>query len=149
LDFVFALSPVLPLIMDSELLKTQLSDGINASITEMLLDLEKAQASNDNDAIIRAHCELNKQRAEIIIRDILSAVPKLVSREYRGAVYEALSILEQKPVGELKAKKGAWLLSTVRNVIKDIDFKYFLDFAGESESTEPSSTVPNSPVQSA
>lgn len=147
LDFVVAVTPILPLVLKSESLRASILGTFNDSVAEARQRIVKNSDGVDDDGLAvakkgkekeveRAYSDIAKESAEMFGRDLFMLVPQLASREYRSAVYEALSILEEKPIEELKSRGGTYLISSVREVIEDIDFKDFLGSVEQQEATE-------------
>jgi len=137
LDLVFALSPVLPLILDMEIVKSQFLGAINENVRKQATILRKETAKEKGrqkeDVIEAATVALVNEQSMMAVRDITLIVPKLVSKEYRSATFEGLAIIEGKTIDEIRALPAPQLVGLVHQVIKDIDLKDFLPFAEQPE----------------
>jgi len=139
-DLVFAVSPILPLILDMEIVKTQFLGAINEKVREQVIILRKEEAKEKGrqkeNVIEAATTAIIREQALVASRDIAFIVPKLVSKDYRGATYDGLAILSQKTADEIKALSAAQIVGMLRQVIKDIDLRDFLSLSEQSEVTE-------------
>lgn len=156
-DVIYILSPILPMITEMELIQSQLFGNHSKKIVDArtiivteTLKLEEAMKMQDGDGAATKNDIIdicNKNIAEsnkiiqaeisgIFARDISKIVPLLVSKENRGCIFETLAILENLPVAEIKNYSAPKLISRIKDVIKDADFKSFLSYAEESDATE-------------
>ena len=137
-DVVYALSPLLPMIANMEIVKAKFFNIFNDGVVEARTTLanEKLKEDPDKQKIKEQIDILSAETAAIFARDISNLVPLLSSRENRGIVFETLSILEQKPIEEIKHYSPPKLISRIKQVMTDTDFKSFLTYAEPSEQTE-------------
>jgi hypothetical protein len=137
-DFAFALTPLLPTILDLEIVQMQIHGSVGKGVekAQKALFSELAKKKQNPAAVALARDGFNREAGRVAMRDIIAAIPKLVSRELRGFVYEGLAILTKTDVPEIKKVKGNELVKMIRRVISDIDIKDFLDYADVPEPTE-------------
>jgi hypothetical protein len=130
-DVIYALSPVLPMIGDMELVKAQFFKVYNERITGALARsrAEKAKPKPDRDVITQAERDVIDENLNIFVRDISAIVPLLSSKENRGIIFTVLSILDEKPVDEVKKYPAPKLVDMMKRVLKDTNFKDFLSYA--------------------
>ena len=103
-DFTLALTPVIPLILDMEIVKMQYMGVFNAEVRRQqnIIRSEREKAANapgdkvvfENAAKVSAAFDaIGEETGKIMVRDISALVPKLLTRENREAIFEALTIL--------------------------------------------------------
>ena len=109
-DVIFALSPILPLITDMEIVQVKLF-GNNKEMT-------------------------NKEVTELFARDITKIIPLLTSKERRSCIFEIISIVDGIPIDEVKLYPPSKTATKIKKIISDADFKDFLSYADKSELTE-------------
>jgi len=136
LDFIFALSPAISLIMRSEFLRMKLLGALNeeAKTQRKILRTESAKEKGrqNAEAIAAAEVAFNNEVAEMITRDIEKIVPQLL-KDYRKNVYEALAILAGCDVAEIKKQSLPWLMAAIWRVKDDVNLNDFLPSAGSTE----------------
>lgn len=154
-DVIYALSPVLPMIADMEIIKNQMFPDANilalrVEMAKERLKVEKANEKQDDNPdtpvktktieaaekrITEINAELQAEIVGVFGRDISKIVPALASRQNRGAIIEVLSILEEQPISEILKYPAPKLLSKITAVVKDTDFTSFLSYV-EPQATE-------------
>lgn len=150
-DFIFALSPILPVISRLEIVKTNFAFITNHSptakeVAEIKNEIEKRKdrkAATDAE-IARNMQDRAKKNAElftVLAKEIPVIVPFVTSRENRGAIYEAIGILDRADIDEIRGWPAPKLVNRVTSLFRDPGFGDFLDYAGPAD-TEKS---PNSP----
>ena len=137
-DFGVAISPIIPLILDMEIVKMQIfgavSEGMAEARAEFLHENEKKK--KDETRLSKAMERLTSESADMAIRDVTAIIPKILSREYRGFVFEGLSVLSGVSVEEIKKLKAGKLIDALWRVKNDINLKDFLPSADTSVQTE-------------
>lgn len=146
-DVVCALSPVLHIIVNMEIVQGFLFKNISEELADARKE-QKANAilytkSNDEakkqkyeekirEAVIRA----NKEMASVFARDIVNVLPLLLSKENRAYIFEVFSIIEKISIDEVKLIPAPNLSKKIQSLINDTDFASFLLSAEKSESKE-------------
>lgn len=145
-DVIYALSPVLPMITEMEVLQAQLFQNYNERITRArtviatnTILLEKGGNPGKEDEHKRkiedARQSIYDENAKIFARDISKIVPLLTSKENRGCIFNALSVIDGLPADEVRKYPAPKLIMKIKQIISDTDFKSFLSYAEESEAT--------------
>ena len=147
-DFMYALSPILPVISQLEVVKSGFAVITNYAptaedIAKIKSDVEKSKSKKKlTDEELAAQLKDNvKLRAEVftlIAKELPILIPHITSKENRVAVYDALSILEEMPVDEIKAWPAPKLMKRVAALIKDPGIKDFLAYAEPVDTDESS-----------
>lgn len=146
-DVIYALSPVLPMIADMEVVQAQLFGNYSAEVKSarasiaLNTTLLKNGGNPDKEEeykqkIKAANLAIESEISGIFARDITKIVPQLVSKENRSCIFETLSIIDGLPIDEIKKYIPPKLISKIKSVISDTDFKSFLSYAEESEPTK-------------
>ena len=144
-DFIYAMSPILPVISQLDIVKTGFSSITNylptaEDVAEMRAVAERKLSKKERspEEIAKNLQKEAKKRGEmvaIIVNELPTLIPHLVAKENRIATYEMLSILNNVPADEVKSWPGPKLVNQVISMVKDPGFKDFLDYA-ESLDTE-------------
>ena len=154
-DVIYALSPVLPMIAEMEIIKNQMFPDANIlalrhEMAKEQLKIAKANTEQDSNPdtpvktkavesatkrIAEINVELQAEIVGVFGRDISKVVPALASRQNRGAIIEVLAMLEEQPVAEILKYPAPKLLSKITSVVKDTDFTSFLSYV-EPQATE-------------
>jgi hypothetical protein len=136
-DVIYALSPVLPMIGDMEIVKAyfhkSFSERLDGALTRKRA--EESKPKPNKDVISQLNKEIADENLNIMVHDISAVVPLLSSKENRGIIFTVLSILEQKPVEEIKKYPGPKIVDMLKRVISDTNFKDFLSYAEPTEET--------------
>ena len=156
-DFIFALSPILPVIGQLDIVKSGFAVVTNHSPTAKDVANIKAEIERRKDRKTATDAEIArnmqnkaKQNAElftILAKEIPILIPYIAAKENRVAVYDALSILEQVPVDEIKAWPAPKLMSRVMSLFKDPGLKDFLDYAESADMEKSPQLLQNSQDQ--
>lgn len=143
-DVIYALSPILPMIVDMEVVQAQMfgrySDEISKARATVAVNttlLKNGGNPGKEDEYKKKIAEANRivtaEISGVFARDITKIVPQLASKANRSCIFEALSILEGLPMDEIKKYTPPKLISRIKQVISDTDFKSFLSYAEQSE----------------
>lgn len=134
-DFGCALSPILPMIIESELVQYNVFGKLSNKMIEVQGEIiaEQGKARPDKKAILSLRNEAAGENVAVMMRDIAKIIPLLMSKQNRGIVFEALAILEQKPASDIKQYPGGKVVTMLKEIITDTDFKSFLSYAEPSE----------------
>ena len=137
-DVIYALSPILHMVTDMEIVQTRISGKADEKIAEAqrALMVERAKKKPCPEKIQAATKIIRSESASMLVRDLTKTIPLLTSKQHRGSLFEVLAILEQKTVDEIKSYTSPKLISMVTRLIRDTDFSLFLDYAEQSESNE-------------
>jgi len=151
LDFMYALSPAIPIIMKSEFLQMQFLGAFNNTIKtqhELIRkELVKEAGRQSTETLAGIESTINNEVAEMIIRDITMIIPALL-KDCRNNVFEALAVLCGVSAGEVGKQPSTWLVKALWTVKNDMDLRDFLPSAGSAEQTESLSASQNSPAPS-
>ena len=150
-DFALALSPAIPIIMQSERLRMEFMKIFNDEMMEQRKiireEMAKEKGRQNQDKIVNAQNAFNTEIANMTTRDVAKILPKVL-KDYRASVFEALAILCNCTVDEIRKQGVKQGIKAIYEVLKENDFADFLPSAELSESTESSSVMPNSPEPS-
>lgn len=155
LDVIYALTPILPMIVDMEITQMQLFGKYNENIVNArkvvanekeklnkTLEIKEGDGTtafksktieNCNKKIAEATNIIENEISLIFGRDISKIIPLLASKDNRNCIFETLSILDNLPVAQVKKYPSPKLCSKIKSVIGDTDFKSFLSYAEQSE----------------
>ena len=154
-DVVYILSPILSVIANMDILQIRLVEasvahGLQTEMKSLKEQLEQAEDEQEKQRIMKRlgalsvkvvemEKELNDSRGETtktFIDGMSNLVSLLSSKENRNVIFGILSILEKKQIEEIKQYPPPKLISRIKQVIADTDFKSFLTYAEPSEQTE-------------
>lgn len=80
--------------------------------------------------------EIKAENTQRFTKELLLAIPFLVAKENREHIYEIIAIIAQETIEEVKAQPASKLFTRLKQLIADMDFKSFLSFQEQSDSTE-------------
>ena len=137
-DFVFSLTPIMPALLKTEYVKARIGGKVNADLTAASIEWSKQLAKEDYDenAMEDVLIRLNAASVESSVKDIMEVLPVLTHKENRNALHEAIAILEQKSVEEIKAYPTPKILTIIKAMFADINFIDFLDYTEQPDAIE-------------
>jgi len=143
-EFVFVIQPFIPSFLELDHVKAKIGIlGDDALVqASMTLAVERDKESPDMDIIKNALIEIQNENANSLLRDGKAVMKLLLDNGNREIMYKALAIVEGVSVDEIRKYNIFKLSKLVKQIVKDINFKDFLEFADGSELTEPSATLP-------
>jgi len=146
LDFIFILTPVMPMLGETELVQSQIIGNYNNIISSAFLNIAEEKKKKNPGAEVIAHNEnlIKKERADMYVRDVSKIVSVLTDKQNRNIAYELIALLSGDTVETVKSYPGPKFVHCIKQIITDTDFGGFFTYAEPAEPTESSSTPQNS-----
>lgn len=145
LDFTLALSPAIPMFMQSEFLRMKLLGVFNDEIAKQRKIIRSESVKDKGrkkiDVINDASIAINSEIAEMVTRDVAKTIPKLL-KDYRESVFEALAVLCKCSVSDISKQTSVWGVQAIWRVWNDTNLK---DFLPSAEGSEPTELLPVTP----
>lgn len=146
-DVICALSPILSVIADMEVVQAQLFSNYNPEISKARATValnnvlikkggKPEKIEQYNKEIIAANEVIKAEISGLFARDMSKIIPVLCSKDNRGCVFETIAIMDGLPVDEVKKYSAPKVVTKIKDIFQDTSFKSFLSYAEESEPTE-------------
>lgn len=135
LELMTIIEPLLPAILESEFVQSRIAHVVSQELLEANYEIEKAKTANDfsEGAVAKAVMTIHNEVAKSKARDIQAIVPMLLKSENSGRILEAVAFLCRVTKEEVGGWVGTKLMSTIKQIIEDINFADFLEPAEQLE----------------
>jgi len=137
-DVLFIISPILPILVDSELIQAQIFKRYNKKTNNArMIYLNEAKKQNPDETKMNdALMTIEEEQANIFIRDTTKIIPQLLSNENRSIVFQVLAIFEKNTPEDISHYPGVKITTMLNEIIADLNFKDFLSYTEPSERIE-------------
>ena len=119
-DFLYALTPVLPVLSQLEIVKNGFDIVLKSNIDNKIKSKDQKNAA------------LTAELLTILAAELPVVIPHLTSKENRSAIYEIIHILDGVPIDDIKKYPAAKLMTQIKQIFTDVNFKDFFTYAEPS-----------------